>query len=221
MAEKAPIGLSDIQEDVRDSVSRQEYGAKSQIDGVQMLPLPTFVEDGGSFTELGRLANGALAGLEGFEVRQVNCSLMAAGAIKAWHLHFKQEDLWFVPPSQNLVVGLWDVRELPRPQVTRCGLSWDAVAVSFWSSLAGWPTARLTWGRRRPSSSTSSISSSMPKTLTSAACRTMRSAKNSGRYAPDRVVVYPFSRGMGLRTDPISEVVGMSPVTCLRPTQQD
>ena len=111
MAEKAPIGLSDIQEDVRDSVSRQEYGVKSQIDGVQMLPLQTFVEDGGSFTELGRLANGALAGLEGFEVRQANCSLMAAGAIKAWHLHFKQEDLWFVPPSQNLVVGLWDVRE--------------------------------------------------------------------------------------------------------------
>ena len=110
MAEKAPLRLGDIQESVRSSISRQEYGANSQIDGVQLLPLQTFVEDGGTFTELGRLAEGALAGLEEFEVRQVNSSLMAAGAIKAWHLHFNQEDLWFVPPSQSLVVGLWDVR---------------------------------------------------------------------------------------------------------------
>ena len=109
--EELSLGLSDIWEDVRGSVSRQGYGATSQIEGVQFLPLQTFVEDGGTFTELGRLAEGALAGLDGFEVRQVNCSLMAAGAIKAWHLHFNQEDLWFVPPSQALVVGLWDVRE--------------------------------------------------------------------------------------------------------------
>ncbi len=109
--EEPSLGLSDIREDVRGSVSRQGYGATSQIEGVQFLPLQTFVEDGGTFTELGRLVEGALTGLDGFEVRQVNCSLMAAGAIKAWHLHFNQEDLWFVPPSQALVVGLWDVRE--------------------------------------------------------------------------------------------------------------
>ncbi len=111
MAEQAPLSERDISESVRASVSRQDYGAKPRIEGVQLLPLHTFVEDGGSFTELGRLAAGALDGLAEFEVRQVNCSLMAAGAIKAWHLHFNQEDLWFVPPSQTLVVGLWDVRE--------------------------------------------------------------------------------------------------------------
>jgi len=109
--EEIPLGPGDIREDVRGSVSRQEYGATSQIEGVQFLPLQTFVEDGGTFTELGRLAEGALAGLAGFEVRQVNCSLMAAGAIKAWHIHFTQEDLWFVPPSHSLLVGLWDVRK--------------------------------------------------------------------------------------------------------------
>ena len=109
--EKASLGLGDIREDIRENVSRQEYGGMSQIDGVQLLPLQTFAEDGGTFTELGRLAAGALAGLAGFEVRQINCSLMAAGAIKAWHLHFNQEDVWFVPPSQSLLVGLWDVRE--------------------------------------------------------------------------------------------------------------
>ncbi|MDE2930287.1 MAG: dTDP-4-dehydrorhamnose 3,5-epimerase family protein [Chloroflexota bacterium] len=109
--EETPLGPGDIREDVRGNVSRQEYGGQSHIEGVQFLPLQTFVEDGGTFTELGRLAKGALAGLAGFEVRQVNCSLMAAGAIKAWHFHFNQEDVWFVPPSQALVVGLWDVRE--------------------------------------------------------------------------------------------------------------
>ena len=110
MAKRAPLATDDILPSVSENVSRQDYGAKSRIEGVHLLPLQTFVEDGGSFTELGRLAAGALAGLDDFDVRQINCSLMAAGAIKAWHLHFNQEDLWFVPPSQTLVVGLWDVR---------------------------------------------------------------------------------------------------------------
>lgn len=105
------MGPEDIREDVRGNVSRQEYGGKPQIAGVRFLPLQTFVEDGGTFTELGRLAEGALIGLDGFEVRQVNCSQMAAGAIKAWHLHYNQEDVWFVLPPQSLLVGLWDVRE--------------------------------------------------------------------------------------------------------------
>ena len=106
----AALSAADIREELRPALSRQEYGATARIDGVELLPLRTFVEDGGTFTELGRLAAGALAGLDGFEARQVNCSLMAAGAIKAWHLHFNQEDLWFVPPSQALLVGLWDAR---------------------------------------------------------------------------------------------------------------
>ena len=110
MAETPPLELSDIKEEQRTHVARQEYGGAPQIDGVRLLPLRTFVEDGGTFTELARLADGALDGLEDFLVRQVNCSLMAAGAIKAWHLHFNQEDIWFVPPSQALLVGLWDVR---------------------------------------------------------------------------------------------------------------
>ena len=111
MSERPPLELSDIQEAQRTSVSRQEYGGAAQIDGVRLLPLRTFAEDGGTFTELARLVDGALGELDGFVVRQVNCSLMAAGAIKAWHLHFNQEDLWFVPPLQALLVGLWDVRQ--------------------------------------------------------------------------------------------------------------
>jgi dTDP-4-dehydrorhamnose 3,5-epimerase len=36
---------------------------------------------------------------------------MEPGTIKAWHLHERQDDLWFVPPQSRLLVGLLDVRE--------------------------------------------------------------------------------------------------------------
>jgi dTDP-4-dehydrorhamnose 3,5-epimerase len=32
-------------------------------------------------------------------------------AIKGWHLHYNQEDIWFVFPDSHLLVGLWDLRE--------------------------------------------------------------------------------------------------------------
>jgi dTDP-4-dehydrorhamnose 3,5-epimerase len=44
-------------------------------------------------------------------VRQSSYSEVLPGAIKAWHLHDVQDDLWFVPPSQRLLAGLLDVRE--------------------------------------------------------------------------------------------------------------
>jgi dTDP-4-dehydrorhamnose 3,5-epimerase len=36
---------------------------------------------------------------------------MEPGTIKAWHLHQRQDDLWFVPPHDRLLVGLLDARE--------------------------------------------------------------------------------------------------------------
>jgi dTDP-4-dehydrorhamnose 3,5-epimerase len=46
-----------------------------------------------------------------FQVRQCSYSEVLPGAVKAWHLHRKQDDLWFVPPSHRLLLGLLDVRE--------------------------------------------------------------------------------------------------------------
>src|SRR5262249_22057241 len=38
-------------------------------------------------------------------------STMMPGAVKAFHLHFTQNELWFVPPECRLVMGLCDVRD--------------------------------------------------------------------------------------------------------------
>lgn len=33
------------------------------------------------------------------------------GSIKAWHLHFKQDFVWYISPFDHLFVGLWDLRK--------------------------------------------------------------------------------------------------------------
>lgn len=95
----------------RDSVSIQDYGPKTTIDRVQIVDLRLFIDDGGSFNELVRLNNdGTAEALPWFQVRQCSYSEVLPGAIKAWHFHRTQDDLWFVPPSQRLLVGLLDIR---------------------------------------------------------------------------------------------------------------
>jgi dTDP-4-dehydrorhamnose 3,5-epimerase len=46
----------------------------------------------------------------GFEVRQINYSEMEPGAIKAFHVHRRQTDVWFVPPGDKMLLVLLDVR---------------------------------------------------------------------------------------------------------------
>jgi len=88
----------------------QRYGAAPRIEGVEFSDLRRFHDDGGSMTELGRLTQGQHRDLPGFEVRQVNFSEMEPGAIKAFHLHHRQTDVWFVPPTSKMLVVLGDVR---------------------------------------------------------------------------------------------------------------
>jgi dTDP-4-dehydrorhamnose 3,5-epimerase len=88
----------------------QDYSAKPMIAGVELVQLRRFNDDGGSMTELGRLKDGVHADLPGFTVRQVNYSVMEPLAIKAFHLHKRQTDVWFVPPSDKLLLVLGDVR---------------------------------------------------------------------------------------------------------------
>lgn len=89
----------------------QDYTAKVPIDGVRFLDLRRLPDDGGSFTELLRrpqLATSTEVG--GIEVKQVNYSVIEPGVIRAYHLHPKQTDVWFVPPSDRLLMVLIDVR---------------------------------------------------------------------------------------------------------------
>src|SRR5437016_4990038 len=69
----------------------QTYGAATAIDGVRVVEL----------------------------TRHANYSEMAPGAIKAFHLHARQTDVWFVPPSDRMLVVLLDVREGSRTEGAR------------------------------------------------------------------------------------------------------
>lgn len=106
------LSEADISEMYLEVLSVQSYSGSDRIVGVEVVDLRPFAEDGGTFLELGRFNEvGDLLGVDDFKVRQMNYSMMAAGAVKAWHLHFNQEDVWFVPPDSHLVVGLVDCRK--------------------------------------------------------------------------------------------------------------
>jgi dTDP-4-dehydrorhamnose 3,5-epimerase len=80
------------------------------IEDVRIVELKRFTDDGGSFLELARLQQGVAAGLPGFECRQINYSELDPGVIKAFHVHRRQTDVWFVPPGDKMLVVLLDVR---------------------------------------------------------------------------------------------------------------
>ncbi|MBI3577122.1 dTDP-4-dehydrorhamnose 3,5-epimerase family protein [Candidatus Gottesmanbacteria bacterium] len=104
--------MGDIDESVRSKVYTQEYGKKPAIDGVQSISVAHHVGEDSDFVELMRLTtDGHMEGLPSFQVRQISRSLQYPGAIKAWHLHVVQDELWFVPQESHLLVGLWDVRK--------------------------------------------------------------------------------------------------------------
>jgi dTDP-4-dehydrorhamnose 3,5-epimerase len=89
----------------------QDYSARRAIDGVEVAQLRRFNDDGGSMTELGRLDEGVHKQFPGFRVHQVNYSVMEPLAIKAFHLHKRQTDVWFVPPSDKILLVLADARK--------------------------------------------------------------------------------------------------------------
>jgi dTDP-4-dehydrorhamnose 3,5-epimerase len=88
----------------------QAYGPKPPIEGVEIVALVRHVDDGGSMTELARLDGGQSPAVPGFTFRQINFSEVEPGAIKAFHLHARQTDVWYVPPSDRCLLVLVDVR---------------------------------------------------------------------------------------------------------------
>ena len=73
--------------------------------------MPVFRSPDGLFAELVRIdADRQVQGLPDFRPVQWNWSLLQPGAIKAWHLHLGQDDLWIVPPDSTVLVGLADLR---------------------------------------------------------------------------------------------------------------
>ena len=111
--------LMDLSRDAKRAFSLQAYGPATIIEGVTLTPLARHADDGGSMTELARLADGRAESLEGFTVRQINYSEVAPGTIKAFHLHVRQTDVWYVPPGDRMLVVLLDVRQGSRTEGAR------------------------------------------------------------------------------------------------------
>jgi dTDP-4-dehydrorhamnose 3,5-epimerase len=109
---EAPLLIDQIVPQYRDRINTQSYRKKPVIEGVQLLDLALFSDEGGAFAEVARLnREGRLEAWPDFQPRQVSYSQVLPGAIKAFHLHYRQEDLWYVCPSDRLLVGLVDTRE--------------------------------------------------------------------------------------------------------------
>jgi dTDP-4-dehydrorhamnose 3,5-epimerase len=102
--------------DAKRTFQLQSYAPRPAIEGVHIVELKRHHDDGGSMTELARLADGAAQGVTGFTVGQINFSEVEPGAIKAFHLHTRQTDVWFVPPTDRFLLILVDVRQGSRSE---------------------------------------------------------------------------------------------------------
>jgi dTDP-4-dehydrorhamnose 3,5-epimerase len=94
-----------------DKVYTQSYAKKQTIEGVKTANLRDINGEDGNFSEIVRLNDqGEIEAFPGFKLAQVNRTTQLAGSIKAWHLHFLQDEIWYVPRPFSIFVGLWDVR---------------------------------------------------------------------------------------------------------------
>lgn len=105
------LSLDDLDEKYRSKVYTQSYAPKETIEGVSVVELRNFVGEDGDFSEIIHLTDGKIEEFPDFHLVQVNRSKMLSGSIKAWHVHFKQEEIWYILPSSHMLVGLWDIRK--------------------------------------------------------------------------------------------------------------
>jgi dTDP-4-dehydrorhamnose 3,5-epimerase len=105
------LTLESIDASVRDSISKQSQ-EKQHIEGVTILTLTKYTTEDGSFTEILRLNDhGNFELMPDFHIGQINRSVMLPNTVKAWHLHYGQDEIWNVSSRSHLMLGLWDVRE--------------------------------------------------------------------------------------------------------------
>ncbi len=105
------LSPDDLDPDFAEILQTQRYAPGPSIEGVVVHTLREHVDESGTLVELGRFSEvGELLDLPGFVPRQLNWSRVEPGAVKAWHLHLHQDDVWFVPPQGRLLAGLSDTR---------------------------------------------------------------------------------------------------------------
>lgn len=125
---------NDIDAAVAPKIYTQTYGNKPTIEGVSVINLKNFVGEDGDLSEVIKITEeGNVEGFPGFKIVQINRTKLYPGAIKGWHLHFKQDDLWHVLPSSHIIVGLWDLRNSSKTKgaVMRIALGGDESKLLF------------------------------------------------------------------------------------------
>ena len=106
------MSAQNVLDSIYDKIHVQNYGRKGKIDGVKIVDIKQFSGEDGMFEEVVRIDNGGvIAQFDNFAIAQINRSQILPGAVKAWHIHFEQEDIWYVEPSARVLLGLWDVRK--------------------------------------------------------------------------------------------------------------
>ena len=85
-----------------------QTGSDGLIDGVLVNPFPVWPDDRGCFLEILRAGQGLAASFPR-DTTQVSYALSYPGAIKAFHYHRFQADLW-IPVAGMLQVALVDLR---------------------------------------------------------------------------------------------------------------
>jgi len=96
----------------QEAITTQSYHAKPGIEGLEIKQLTLHNDDGGNFSEIFRITDGIAEGYQKpFDVRQISMSVLTPTTIKAFHLHYKQEDLWYVPHYDRLIANFIDLRE--------------------------------------------------------------------------------------------------------------
>ncbi len=102
----------DFLKNIQNQIYTQDYSKQPVIEGVQIIDIKRFVGEDGTFEEIIRVNdNGCLEVFPEFRVKQINRSKLLPGAVKAWHLHYNQEDIWYVGPDDHMILGLWDLRD--------------------------------------------------------------------------------------------------------------
>lgn len=99
-------------DEIKKVVFAQSYDRKPMIDGLRITEVRYFTDDGGFFLEIARLdEHGLFVEGDTLPVRQVNYSEIQPGVVKAWHLHPEQNEIWFIPPTERLLLGFFDARK--------------------------------------------------------------------------------------------------------------
>ena len=75
------------------------------IDGVILTPLKQIFDERGKVMHMLREDSSVFS-----RFGEIYFSCTHPGVVKAWHLHYKQEDVWYVPPEDHMILGMWDLR---------------------------------------------------------------------------------------------------------------